>query len=436
MTSFLKASEVNDAEQSIQELFEKLPVACHGQVQDACHAMNEGDAGLARSILDRLLESGVDFDRDLLLPLRGQCSFMLGEYSDALDDFEGLAQRHPDEVDMQLALGQTFHAMGRYEDAVEQFEPFVPMNEYQPFIYTAYGDALVKCGRGKEAAGIFRLDVKQYLKTGEIPSPQMLDGAFQNVLMLDILYEPDSFDSDLAAWKKFLADIELTSEMRDYIRDTVYWISTQLPKKWLREPFVQLLDYLTGNDILPGNNRTIETGYVAEESYRLHEDSGISPFTEEYQKRVNEWVYASDDMDPAEKDEIEDEFEMYNWYMCRYCPGHKEEFLHLQEMYPHIYRMLAPYLERAQTEPELYSEEILDKIWKHASPAFPSREKLQVFLEHAYKKEARQRRVPVPVYSGEQPYERTSRKVMPNDPCPCGSGKKFKKCCKGKGIYD
>lgn len=27
-------------------------------------------------------------------------------------------------------------------------------------------------------------------------------------------------------------------------------------------------------------------------------------------------------------------------------------------------------------------------------------------------------------------------KVYPNDPCPCGSGKKFKKCCKGKGVYD
>lgn len=29
-----------------------------------------------------------------------------------------------------------------------------------------------------------------------------------------------------------------------------------------------------------------------------------------------------------------------------------------------------------------------------------------------------------------------AEKVYPNDPCPCGSGKKFKKCCKGKGIYD
>ncbi len=31
---------------------------------------------------------------------------------------------------------------------------------------------------------------------------------------------------------------------------------------------------------------------------------------------------------------------------------------------------------------------------------------------------------------------RTVTKVGANDSCPCGSGKKFKKCCKGKGIYD
>ena len=28
------------------------------------------------------------------------------------------------------------------------------------------------------------------------------------------------------------------------------------------------------------------------------------------------------------------------------------------------------------------------------------------------------------------------KKPERNDPCPCGSGKKFKKCCIGKGIYD
>ncbi len=35
-----------------------------------------------------------------------------------------------------------------------------------------------------------------------------------------------------------------------------------------------------------------------------------------------------------------------------------------------------------------------------------------------------------------EPYVRDKAKVGRNDPCPCGSGKKFKKCCIGKGIYD
>ena len=34
------------------------------------------------------------------------------------------------------------------------------------------------------------------------------------------------------------------------------------------------------------------------------------------------------------------------------------------------------------------------------------------------------------------PYKRINKKIGVNELCPCGSGKKFKKCCKGKGIFD
>lgn len=35
-----------------------------------------------------------------------------------------------------------------------------------------------------------------------------------------------------------------------------------------------------------------------------------------------------------------------------------------------------------------------------------------------------------------RPYQRLHKKVGANEPCPCGSGKKFKKCCRGNGKYD
>lgn len=34
------------------------------------------------------------------------------------------------------------------------------------------------------------------------------------------------------------------------------------------------------------------------------------------------------------------------------------------------------------------------------------------------------------------PKRRANKKILPNDPCPCGSGKKFKYCCKGQGKFD
>lgn len=36
---------------------------------------------------------------------------------------------------------------------------------------------------------------------------------------------------------------------------------------------------------------------------------------------------------------------------------------------------------------------------------------------------------------GEKPIVREEPKIGRNDPCPCGSGKKYKKCC-GKGVSD
>ena len=31
--------------------------------------------------------------------------------------------------------------------------------------------------------------------------------------------------------------------------------------------------------------------------------------------------------------------------------------------------------------------------------------------------------------SAKKPVQRAADKVYPNDPCPCGSGKKYKQCC-------
>jgi uncharacterized protein len=48
----------------------------------------------------------------------------------------------------------------------------------------------------------------------------------------------------------------------------------------------------------------------------------------------------------------------------------------------------------------------------------------------AYWREKRPKQISMPLTAGppSQPVQ-TSRKIGRNDPCSCGSGKKFKKCC-------
>ena len=58
------------------------------------------------------------------------------------------------------------------------------------------------------------------------------------------------------------------------------------------------------------------------------------------------------------------------------------------------------------------------------------------YAERYGKKDSREREPDFLTADAEDPYVREKEKVGRNDPCPCGSGKKFKKCCMGKGIYD
>ena len=61
-------------------------------------------------------------------------------------------------------------------------------------------------------------------------------------------------------------------------------------------------------------------------------------------------------------------------------------------------------------------------------------ETIEKFEEKEQRKEAQIQKSTTNI--NRDPVKRQVPKVGRNDPCPCGSGKKFKKCCMNKGIYD
>ena len=65
-----------------------------------------------------------------------------------------------------------------------------------------------------------------------------------------------------------------------------------------------------------------------------------------------------------------------------------------------------------------------------------TQEAVEKFEQKEQKKEAEVQKNTTAPNLEKEPVKRTAPKVGRNDPCPCGSGKKFKQCCMGKGIYD
>ena len=77
--------------------------------------------------------------------------------------------------------------------------------------------------------------------------------------------------------------------------------------------------------------------------------------------------------------------------------------------------------------PEKMRENILDRL-EEEKLVNADREVISRELERSYKDLRGAQKQPVYIAEGGVTYKRAAKKIMPNDPCPCGSGKKYKKC--------
>ena len=103
----------------------------------------------------------------------------------------------------------------------------------------------------------------------------------------------------------------------------------------------------------------------------------------------------------------------------------------IQKDYPNLYAQCRDFLEKAETT----GPDILFTRLKREFDKLSKRYEGSVYQKRYPEEYAPAGRV---ISGGDDfvPYVRTNAKVGANDPCPCGSGRKFKKCCMGTGKYD
>ena len=130
-------------------------------------------------------------------------------------------------------------------------------------------------------------------------------------------------------------------------------------------------------------------------------------------------------------DSRQDRYELLDPLLCLLMEREKNLPLLqvIRQDYPFGYEFIRPYCELFTQS----KEGQLEKLKKEYARLSEQYEGGDFYLR--YPEEKVQPRGVVS-YKGDTPFVRAVKKPGRNDPCPCGSGLKFKRCCQGKGIYD
>ena len=418
-------SDLHDYMEQIDQYTAQLPLAIREQMRQALYREYESDyeaqEGLCREML-KTMPGNAD-----VLSMLGRCLLSQGRFEEAQIYLEEAHEADPDDQNTVISLGQTYHAQKQYKKAAALLEKIDPPAEYHPFYYTVYGDCLENLGQKERARAVYRKEVTLWEETRKISSVDILDGCFVRVIYLDAVTNAMELTVDIGVYKRFLATVQMDADMQRRLTRNISFLSTALTVRTFRIPYRSLIREVEEQGYLLNSEHyyIIENAYRSVESYEYHEDNMVSAMMESFLSAESRAPMAA-----GEEEDNNDKLTSlsYEWYMTRYIENHGEELLYVAEKYPHTYIRVVTFLDQLQMlGPEGMRSAILDKLETFDEIKVP-RDALEAGMEEAYQKALRRKKEPVYLAEGNTTYKRSGRKILPNDPCPCGSGRKYKKC--------
>jgi tetratricopeptide (TPR) repeat protein len=418
-------SDLGNYMEEIDQYTAQLPLTIREQMRQALYREYESDYAAQESLCREMLEAAPG-NADVLEML-GRCLIAQGRPAEAVPYLTEAHSANPDEQNTAISLGQAYQMLQEYKKAVQVFAEVDPPTEHHPFFYSAYGECLENLGQREKARETFRKEVTHWEETRQIISADILDGCFVRTLYLDALLGAVELTVDLGVYKRFLSKVTMDAKMQKRLAQNISYLSTALPVRTFRIPFRSLIREVEEQGYLLDSEQyfIIENAYRSVESYEYHEDNAVSAMMESFLSAESRAPMAGAvDADSNEKLTALS----YEWYMTRYIENHGEEMLYVSEKYPHTYIRAVTFLDQLQTlGAEGMRNAILDKLETFDEIKVP-RDALEAGMEEAYQKALRRKKEPVYLTEGSVTYKRTGKKILPNDPCPCGSGKKYKKC--------
>lgn len=277
---------------------------------------------------------------------------------------------------------------------------------------------------------LFYTEIKKQEQNITEENRAVIAEGYQKLLYLDIVLANQKYQEDEESYFAFLDKCDIEEEMQVSISQTMMRLGAQMKIAWYRPLFWEFVDKVEKKRYLKGSSmeKVLHSARCAYEAYDIHEDHKITALVEQYLAAIYKRAYTLlDAKEDAVKERIIVEAANIEWYVTQYYPEHKEEFAHVKENYPQTYALAEEFLTLVEKDANAIGDVCVEELLKHTSNVTDARE-LRMSLRKSYYKIVSQNHESAFIQS-RTTYKRPAIKVGRNDPCPCGSGKKFKQCC-------
>lgn len=360
------------------------------------------------------------------------------EVEKAIEAVRVITDQDPKDFIAAIQLAVCYQVTGNNKKTAELLKPFYPPEEYLPFYYTTYANSLVQLEKYEQAHEVYSVVVKEFWN-GYDPGSTLMDGVFQQLIEIDMIADASVLEEDVEQYMKFLKTLKCTEEEQSYMTGNLVLFAGYLSNKRYRPIFKKLLDFIGKEDLLTDrvSLSTWNSGYVSLETYAISEDKRVSRFMKDLLEcERNVGTEEDRELDElvglTEGEKASQENYLIEGYVRKYCGSKRlsgifEEFSYMQEEYLHNYKYLVDYEKELLANPEKTEEKYLE-LMIASDDSGQSADRLKQLYDKFY----------ASTYEGgtlawdsasQDTYKRTGKKIGRNDFCPCGSGKKYKKCC-------
>lgn len=367
-------------------------------------ALDQGDAVIAIKLLEQVIKMYPHFS--VVNSLLGEAYLKNENSGKAIRVFEELADREQNNAGFIRRLAEAYAMRGWHNKAVVQFRRALSLDEDNLSLWMGLIDCYLAAKDIEKAQETVREGLEASIQKG-----------WDNLELYYHIVQIDVFTKDQTSLKKHLEEMKQKAADKEEERDNVAWFLAGL------SPII----YMMGMEAEA--KATVDAAHALQP-----DDEEIQSIKKEIDTKFNlltelKKLEADHTIDNRLAELLEIEINMCPEKDCLDCKtaqlmgelgviaeieSSRKDILRLKNSYPELFNIKQGFFDNVlNPKKEEYLFNTYAKLYKKYAKLCP-----EMFASEDDED-----------ISGYQPFRRSEPKIGRNDPCPCGSGKKYKKCC-------